>query len=147
MYCTATSRRVTTNVLLSRRSCRAKLSDFGLARNLHPGVSKVDTFVGTVAYISPKRLQGGKYTYASDVWALGVFIVGCLIGRHPFKTPQNYFDYIEATTVSDILEGFGGSESRFSSQAHDFITERLYSDLEKRLQVVKLLEPPWMKGQ
>lgn len=136
----------TANILLSRKLCRAKLSDFGLARDLHPGVSKVDTFVGTVAYMSPERLQGAKYTYASDIWALGVSMVECLIGRHPFNKPQNYFDYIEATAASGTLQGFDDRENHFSSQAHDFIAQCLYTDPKKRPNATNLLDHPWIKG-
>lgn len=135
----------TANILLSRKLCRAKLSDFGLARDLHPGVSKVDTFVGTVAYMSPERLQGGKYTYASDVWALGVSLIECLIGRHPFNRPQNYFDYIEATVASSTLQGFD-KEGRFSENVMDFISQCTYTDPKRRPQAVDLLEHPWIKG-
>lgn len=134
----------TANILLSRRICRAKLSDFGLARDLNPGVSKVDTFVGTVAYMSPERLQGGKYTYASDIWALGVSLVECLIGHHPFNTPQNYFDYIEATVASGTLQGFH-SDSQFSAEVKDFVTQCTYTDPKKRPKAVDLLEHPWIK--
>lgn len=135
----------TANILLSRRICRAKLSDFGLARDLHPGVSKVDTFVGTVAYMSPERLQGGKYTYASDIWALGVSLVECLIGHHPFNSPQNYFDYIEATAASGTLQGFD-TNNQYSSEAKDFVTQCTHTDPKKRPRAVELLEHPWIKG-
>lgn len=135
----------TANILLSRKLCRAKLSDFGLARDLHPGASKVDTFVGTVAYMSPERLQGGKYTYASDIWALGVSLVECLLGRHPFNRPQHYFDYIEATAASGTLQSFD-QEMRFSAEARDFITMCTYTDPMRRPRAVQLLEHPWIKG-
>lgn len=136
----------TANILLSRTLCCAKLSDFGLARDLNPGVSNADTFVGTVAYMSPERLQGYKYTYASDVWALGVSIVECLIGRHPFNCPQNYFDYIEATAASGMLSGFDEKEKRFSKELSDFVTLCTYTDPTKRPQAADLLEHPWIKG-
>lgn len=135
----------TANILLSRKLCRAKLSDFGLARDLHPGVSKADTFVGTVAYMSPERLQGGKYTYASDIWALGVSLVECLLGRHPFNRPQNYFDYIEATAASGAFQGLD-KEMRFSTEAHDFIKMCTHTDPKQRPQAIELLEHPWIKG-
>lgn len=136
----------TANILLSRTLCCAKLSDFGLARDLNPGVSNADTFVGTVAYMSPERLQGYTYTYASDIWALGVSIVECLIGRHPFNCPQNYFDYIEATAASGTLSGFDEKEKRFSKELSDFVTLCTYTDPTKRPQATELLEHPWIKG-
>lgn len=135
----------TANILLSRRLCRAKLSDFGLARDLNPGVSKVDTFVGTVAYMSPERLNGSKYTYASDIWALGVCIMECLMGKYPFDRPQNYFDYIEATMTMEVLNGFNIESERFSPEVRDFVSKCTYTDPKSRLTVAQLLEHPWLK--
>lgn len=136
----------TANILLSRKQCCAKLSDFGLARDLNPGVSKVDTFVGTVAYMSPERLHGTAYTYASDIWALGVSVVECLIGRHPFNRPQNYFDYIEATANSATLSGFDSAEQKFTAEARNFVTMCTYTDPKERPTAFQLLQHPWVKG-
>lgn len=136
----------TANILLSRRLCCAKLSDFGLARDMNEGVSRVDTFVGTVAYMSPERLHGGKYTYASDIWALGVSLVECLLGKYPFNRPQNYFDYIDATEASDILHVLDKRESQISQQAKDFISLSTQSEPSKRPDAITLLEHPWIRG-
>ncbi|CAN8062840.1 unnamed protein product [Agarophyton chilense] len=135
----------TANILLSRRLCRAKLSDFGLARDLNPGVSKVDTFVGTVAYMSPERLNGTNYTYASDIWALGVSIMECLLGKYPFDRPQNYFDYIEATTTINVLSGFKRECAKFSPEVRDFVERCTYTDPKRRATVAELMEHPWLK--
>ena len=136
----------TANILLSRKLCCAKLSDFGLARDLNAGVSKVETFVGTVAYMSPERLQGSKYTYASDIWALGVSVVECLLGRYPFETPKNYFDYLEAATAPNMLQGFKEESYRFSPEARDFVELCTFTDPKRRPASNQLLEHPWVKG-
>ena len=39
---------------------------------------------GTLAYISPERLQGLTATAAADVWAVGVLLWEALAGEHPF---------------------------------------------------------------
>ncbi len=133
----------TANILLSRSQCCAKVSDFGLARDLIPGKSMADTFVGTVAYMSPERLQGHDYTYASDIWALGVSIVECLLGRYPFDRPQNYFDYIETTMTSNLLAG--AEMSNVSEDAKSFIALCTDTDPLKRPTAVQLLEHAWLK--
>lgn len=134
----------TANILLSRSQCCAKVSDFGLARDLNKGVSRVDTFVGTVAYMSPERLQGSEYTYASDIWALGVSLVECLLGRYPFDRPQNYFDYIETTMNSNLLDS--AEMSAVSSQARAFVEICTDIDPNKRPTAEQLLGHPWLKG-
>src|SRR5438128_8303956 len=62
-----------------------RLLDFGLAQ-----MAEFDTLTalgdipGTLAYISPERLQGLAATPAADVWALGVVLWEALAGEHPF---------------------------------------------------------------
>lgn len=135
----------TANILLSRRLCCAKVSDFGLARDLNPGVSKVDTFVGTVAYMSPERLQGSEYTYASDIWALGVSIAECLLGEYPFGRPQNYFDYLDATTSGNMLEQSGKNGKKFSAEALEFVQMCTFIEPKRRLTANELLEHAWIR--
>ena len=64
------------NILLSMRG-ECKLSDFGCVAELQDSFGKCGTFVGTVPYMSPERIQGEEYSYASDVWALGLTLVEC----------------------------------------------------------------------
>ena len=49
------------------------------------------TFVGTLVYMSPERIQGLAHGYDSDVWSLGLTIMECLQGRFPYQpsTPEN----------------------------------------------------------
>jgi len=79
------------NVLLAQHSdarsdgIDVRLLDFGLAQ-----MAEFDTLTalgdvpGTLAYISPERLQGLTATEAADVWAVGVLLWEALAGRHPF---------------------------------------------------------------
>jgi Protein kinase domain len=136
----------TANVLLSRRLLCAKVSDFGLARDLDEGVSRVDTFVGTVAYMSPERLNGSQYTYASDIWALGISVVECLLGRYPFDRPQNYFDYIDATMSKDIVSILISSGRRVTPAALDFVALCTHADPFFRPTAAVLMDHPWIAG-
>jgi eukaryotic-like serine/threonine-protein kinase len=74
------------NVLLAESdSVDVRLLDFGLAQ-----MAEFDTLTalgdipGTLAYISPERLQGLTATSAADVWAVGVLLWEALAGEHPF---------------------------------------------------------------
>lgn len=136
----------TANILMSREQCCAKISDFGLARDMNPGVSKVNTFVGTVAYMSPERLQGSEYTYASDIWALGVSLCECLMGRYPFDNPTNYFDYIDATMTNNLFDTGNEEMGRVSETARSFIMLCTDADPKKRPTAEELLNHSWLKG-
>jgi hypothetical protein len=74
------------NVLLAETGeIDVRLLDFGLAQ-----MAEFDTLTalgdipGTLAYISPERLQGLPATEAADVWGLGVVLWEMLAGEHPF---------------------------------------------------------------
>src|SRR5206468_7638619 len=79
------------NVLLAQHSdaqpsaVDVRLLDFGLAQ-----MAEFDTLTalgdipGTLAYISPERLQGLTATTAADVWGVGVLLWEALAGEHPF---------------------------------------------------------------
>ena len=74
------------NVLLAESpGIDVRLLDFGLAQ-----MAEFDTLTalgdipGTLAYISPERLQGLTATTAADVWGLGVLLWEALAGEHPF---------------------------------------------------------------
>src|SRR4029450_5370169 len=62
-----------------------RLLDFGLAQfagtETLTGAGDVP---GTLAYISPERLQGEESSFAADVWAVGVVLWGALTGYPPF---------------------------------------------------------------
>jgi len=74
------------NVMLAEGDeISVRLLDFGLAR-----VEEADTLTaagdvpGTLAYVSPERLDGTPGTGAADVWAVGVVLWEGLTGWHPF---------------------------------------------------------------
>jgi serine/threonine protein kinase/tetratricopeptide (TPR) repeat protein len=75
-----------------------KVLDFGIAsfRSGSETTTDID-IVGTVAYMSPEQLQGGRVDIGSDIWALGVVLYECLTGIHPFRAPY------DQATIYNIL--------------------------------------------
>ena len=73
------------NLLVDEKG-RATIMDFGLARLTEASrLTKVDTTVGTVAYMSPEQAQGAEVDHRSDVWSLGCVIYEMVAGGRPFQ--------------------------------------------------------------
>ena len=88
------------NILLDSEG-RAKLCDFGFARNLGLNTFvltsiKVGTFwdlhlkvctqQGTPLYMAPELIEEKPYDHTADLWSLGCILYELLVGQPPFST-------------------------------------------------------------
>lgn len=109
------------NILIDEHSSqyKAKLCDFGLARNMTLGTQILTSAKGTPLYMSPELLNGRGYGHQADLWSLGIVIYEMLANETPFQTVsivqlirliqnshQNikYPSYLSATCIS-FLQG------------------------------------------
>jgi serine/threonine protein kinase len=81
------------NVMLHAGTPR--VVDFGIAKLLGDNAALVTSRrIGTLGYMAPEQLVGGKIAPSVDVWALGVMLFEAVAGRLPFDgftesyTPQ-----------------------------------------------------------
>ena len=82
---------------------QVKVTDFGVSAALNNSIAMCGTFVGTfkvrrsvclracmvplrslcdhfcIQYMSPERIQSQPYSYSSDLWSLGLVLVGTLL--------------------------------------------------------------------
>ena len=62
------------------------------ARSLH----RAHTFVGTVTYMSPERINGDSYSFSSDVWSMGMMLLTTALGKLPLETKNGYWGVLHS---------------------------------------------------
>ena len=71
------------NILLKEN--KIKIADFGFAMKASDSRKYSSYNVGSPIYMPPEALNDNKYSYKSDIWAIGVIFYELLTGRTPWK--------------------------------------------------------------
>ena len=85
------------NIIIDRLG-RVKVMDFGLAKlGGKTRLTKTDTILGTVNYMSPEQARGETVDHRTDIWSMGVVFYEMLAGMSPFKATN------EAALIHKII--------------------------------------------
>jgi serine/threonine protein kinase len=78
------------NVWLDAETGRARILDFGLARQEDgaDALTENGALVGTPAYMSPEQVDGKQASPRSDLFALGAILYECATGKRAFEGPS-----------------------------------------------------------
>ena len=63
---------------------KLKIIDFGVSLKLKKSKPFFVGEQGQANFRSPEMLRGERYSYPTDMWAVGVVMYLCLAGKHPF---------------------------------------------------------------
>jgi len=68
------------------KSCRVKITDFGLARTAADvQLTQAGVVAGTPEYMAPEQARGEQVDHRADLFSLGSVLYACCIGRPPFR--------------------------------------------------------------
>lgn len=115
---------------------RVKLTDFGIAKLLDAqGVTSTGQVLGSPAHMAPEQIEGGDVGPRADVFALGVMLYECMVGRLPFdgKNP--------AQVLRRVLEGSyppaARENPRVGSRYGDVLAKALERDAADRYESIE----------
>jgi mitogen-activated protein kinase kinase 3 len=100
------------------------------------------TFVGTFKYMSPERIKNRPYSYASDIWSLGLVMMECASGVYPYTELTNCIEMAQTILDCDVPEL---PSSQYSDELRDFIRPCLNRDPDLRQPAENLLQAPWLQ--
>ncbi|KAI8553846.1 hypothetical protein RHMOL_Rhmol05G0047800 [Rhododendron molle] len=117
-----------TNILLDS-DMRARVADFGLAKQSREGQSHLTTRVaGTHGYLAPEYALYGRLTEKSDVYSFGVVVLEIMCGRkaidlsssgspHAFLITDWAWSLVKAGKIEEVLDASlsGGGDSANSN--------------------------------
>ncbi|KNC82719.1 STE/STE7 protein kinase, variant [Sphaeroforma arctica JP610] len=135
------------NLLLSSTGA-VKISDFGVSGQLASTISSCVSWVGTVTYMSPERIQGKSYSVLSDIWSFGLSVMELALHAFPYpiKTEEGGLGFWELLDyiVDQPAPVLPASES-FSPEFRDFLRLSLQKNPKNRPTASELLQHPWMQ--
>ncbi|CAI5495897.1 unnamed protein product [Closterium sp. Naga37s-1] len=119
----------------SRRRYDVKLADFGLSVILTGG-GRVRGYAGSFPYEAPEVVGLREYSFAADIWSMGVLLYALLSANWPeFKNRQ---------ALNEETDWTGASWDQVSEDAKDLIRRLLTVDQDRRPTIDEVLMHPWL---
>ena len=120
------------NILITREGW-AKLSDFGIARDVTgTTITYTNSFIGSVHYLSPEQARGQLADQRSDLYSLGVVLYEMLTGSVPYQGDN--LIAVALKHIQDEPEPPSKLNGRITPQLEEVILRAIAKDPAKRFQ-------------
>jgi len=129
------------NILIESHGS-VQIGDYGLFVSLPNREAKCEDQNGTVKYFSPERHQG-SFSMPADIWAFGVTLVECLIGK--LLDPEELTNVKVAGGVTSPLDFLDSKKWPKGTPIVNFIERCLDPDPECRWSATQLLEHDFLR--
>ena len=114
------------NILLEKKTGRAKISDFGLARVVDKSdVARPELLAGTPEYMAPEQARGEAVDHRSDLFSLGSVLYAMCAGKTPFSAAST------RAVISSVADAAVDDVSLLSSETPDWLVgviQRLHAE-------------------
>ena len=112
------------------------IMDFGLALLTEGSkLTKLDTTLGTVTYMSPEQTYGMELDHRTDIWALGVVLYEMVTGRQPFE--GHYDKAVMYSITNEEPEPMTALRTGVPMELEFIVGKALAKDREERYQHVE----------
>ncbi len=118
---------------------RAKLCDFGFARNLTARTQVCTSIKGTPLYMAPEQIDEQPYDQAADLWSVGCVVYELLLGAPPYHT-NNLLKLIQNMRYNAIRW-----PDNVSDDCRSFLQGLLQKDHQQRMSWSKLKRHPFVR--
>src|SRR5689334_16257589 len=138
------------NIMFDPATRRAKLLDFGIARDaeLPPEerLTRTGFFVGTLQYVAPEALSGELVDGRADIYSLATIAYYLLTGRHPYngRSPRELFQQLLTQPPEPLNQAVPGL--KFSAGLEAAIMRGLARDPGARQPTVEALAAELEQG-
>uniref|UniRef100_A0A1I7URT3 Protein kinase domain-containing protein n=1 Tax=Caenorhabditis tropicalis TaxID=1561998 RepID=A0A1I7URT3_9PELO len=124
---------------LQRPPIKVKISDFGMSRKLYDDKEcyQMDSMAPLpVRWLPPEAAVSHRFTYMSDIWALGVTMWECLsYGKQPFDGLTNF--EVSSFTIAGMRPL---KPERCPQDMYDLMQECWHTDPAKRITAIQILD-------